>query len=69
MKSIRWKSKTPQLAISGGNDTNQRYFVLYNYNQKKYTNLTDLAEAVVIDMAFSPDDTHMYFIEESEGIN
>ena len=40
--------------------------MLYDYLKDKYTNLTNLTEQVVTDMAFSPDDTHMYFIEDSK---
>ena len=43
-----------------------RYLFLYNYTKNTYQNITNLASAVVIDMAFSSDDTHMYFIEEPQ---
>ena len=62
LQSIKWKSKTNQLLISGGNNTVERYFLLYNYNNNSYTDLVGITQGVVIDMAFSPDDSHLYFI-------
>lgn len=66
VRSIRWKSKTSELAISGGNSNQIRYLLLYNYTKNTYKNITNLTSNVVVDLAFSPDDTHMYFIEEPQ---
>ena len=65
IRSLRWRPGTNQLAISGGNFTDQPYFLLYNALTKEQQRLSELAQTMVVDSTFSSDGNTMYFIEEN----
>lgn len=66
VSSIKWRPGTTQLAISGGNSTEERYFELYDTNTKSVEDLVFLSPTRVLDMAFSADGSLVYFINETQ---
>lgn len=66
--SVRWKELSSQLAISGGNTTDSRFFILYDVNTNTTKlDLTNQTSNFVLDTVFNSDGSIMYFIEQSTG--
>ena len=69
ISSIRWRDTTSQLAITGGDSNTETFFVLYDYLKQTEEDLSDLAQSLVLDVAFSPDGNIIYFIEDASITN
>jgi len=69
ISSIEWNPNIDdQLAISGGNSTDT-FFLLYDYSEQTELDLSFITNALVIDMAFSPDGSTLYYITDQPVIN